>query len=206
MSFWKRLFGGGVKPTHVAPVRPQPRSSPSKAAASPPSAAQAAPSPLDSAIEAAGYKRTMTRPTDEKSVVDSVVNGMLARQSCLEEGLFETGEKNPQRILCSDNECPCTDQKPLIIGRTAHLYISQGVVDFRKTCVTLLEREMQLHQTAKRLGAGALLIDGGVANPFYLCEIGAKRRGLDLSIALADAKRVAETGFAPLRPTPRSKT
>jgi hypothetical protein len=78
-------------------------------------------------------------------------------------------------------------------------------VNFRKTCLTLLEREIQLQQYAKAFGAGALLVDGGVANPFYLCEIGARQRGLDLSVALADAKQVAETGFAPLRPTPKSK-
>lgn len=117
--------------------------------------------------------------------------------------LFETGEKNPQRILCSDNSCPCTDQKQLIIGKTAYLYISQQVVDFRKTCLTLLEREMQLQEYKKKRGLTALIIDGGVANPFYLCEIGARQRGLDLAVALADAKQVAETGFAPLRPTPK---
>jgi len=31
MSFWNKLFGGGSKPTPVAPVTPQPSSSPSKA-------------------------------------------------------------------------------------------------------------------------------------------------------------------------------
>ena len=182
MSFWNKLFGTSTAKSPRTPTT------------------------SDSTLESAGYKRTMTRPNDEKSVVDSVVQAMLARQSCIEESLFETGEKNPQRILCSDNECPCTDQKPLVVGKTAYLYISQGVVDFRNTCVTLLEREIQLQHVAKKLGAGALLLDGGVANPFYLCEIGAKKRGLDLSIALADAKRVAETGFAPLRQTPRLKT
>lgn len=181
MRFWNKLFGSGS-----TAKTPKERTT------------------LDSTLEAAGYKRTMTRPTDEKSLVDSVVQAMLARQSCFEESLFETGEKNPQRILCSDNECPCTDREPLIIGRTAYLYISQEVVDFRKTCVTLLEREIQLQQYARRLGGAALMIDGGVANPFYLCKTGATRRGLDLSVALADAKRVAETGFAPLRPTPPS--
>jgi|ERR1035441_3778538 hypothetical protein len=160
---------------------------------------------LASALDAAGYKKTMTRPTDQKSAVDSIVQAVRARQICSTENFFETGEKNPERILCSDNDCICTDQKPLIIGRSAYLYISQGVVNFRKTCLTLLEREIQLQQYAKAFGAGALLVDGGVANPFYLCEIGARQRGLDLSVALADAKQVAETGFAPLRPTPKSK-
>jgi len=194
MSFWKKLFGGSAATAASKPAA-QKTTAPAKTSEVP---------ALDSALEAAGYKRTMKRPTDHSAIVDSVVQTMLARQSCLEEKLFETGEKNPSRILCSDNKCPCTDQKPLIIGKTAYLYISQEVVDFRKTCLTLLEREMQLEQFGKKMGIGALLIDGGVANPFYLCEIGATQRGLDLSVALADAKKVAETGFAPLRPTPKN--
>lgn len=180
MSFWKKLFG--TKESQKA-GRGQ---------------------TLTGAIEAAGYNISQ-RPTSPDAIVDSVVQSILARQTCLDKDTFETGEKNPQRILCSDNACPCSDGKPLIVGRTAYLYISQAVVDFRKDCRTLLERDMMLEKAARKLGAGALLLDGGVANPFYLCETGAKRRGLDLPVALADAKTVAETGFAPLRPTPKAR-
>ena len=62
-------------------------------------------------------------------MVDAIVQSMVARQSAMDQGTFETGEKNPQRILCSDNECPCNCRN-LVIGRTAYLYISQDVVDF----------------------------------------------------------------------------
>lgn len=128
---------------------------------------------------------------------------MLARQSYEEEDKFETGEKNPTRILCSDNECPCRDQRPLIIGRTAYLHISSQVVEFRKDCRSVLDRNLMLEKTASRIGA-SLLVDGGVANPSYLCETAARRRGLDLAVAVGNAKMVAETRFAPLRPTPRA--
>ncbi len=160
--------------------------------------------PLTDALKTAGYT-VRQRPASQEAMVDSIVQAMRARQTSISEGTFETGEKNPQRILCSDNACPCTDAQPLVIGRTAYMYISQAVVDFRKDCRTLLERDMMLERAAKTMGMSALLVDGGVANPFYLCETGAKLRGLDLSAALADAKMVAETGFAPLRTTPRAK-
>ena len=121
-------------------------------------------------------------------------------------GPFETGEKNPQRILCSDNDCPCSGTESLVAGSAAYLYISQQVVDFREDCLTLMERDAKLEQMAREMGVNAITVDGGVANPFYLCEIGVKRRGLDLAVALADAATVAQTGFAPLRPTPRQTT
>lgn len=159
---------------------------------------------ISTALKNAGYKPTFERPTDPDSIVNTVVQAMLARETCKTEGTFETGEKNPQRILCSDDECPCSDCKQLFIGSTAYLYISQAVVDFRKECRTLMEREVTLQNAGKRLGANTMILKQGAANPVYLCETGARRRGLDLAVALADAKTVADTGFAPLRPTPRT--
>jgi len=134
---------------------------------------------------------------------DSIVAAMRARQSAQTSGTFETGEKSPERILCSDNDCPCTDQKSLVIGKTAYLYISQGVVDFRKDCLSILERDMKIQKMGRDLSPSLLFVDGGVANPFYLCEVGARQRRLNLKVALADAEQVAKTGFAPLRPTPK---
>jgi hypothetical protein len=110
-----------------------------------------------------GILRSSQRPTSRDAVIDSVVQSMMARQTSLDVGTFETGEKNPQRILCSDDACPCSDAQPLVIGHSAYLYISPAVVDFRKRCRTLLERDIMLEQGTKRLGADALLVDGGVA-------------------------------------------
>ena len=177
MNFWRKLFGAKESPKADIPE----------------------------ILKTAGYMPSQLSKlrTSRDSMVDTIAQSMLARQTSLDEGTFETGEKNPQRILCSDNACPCSDGQALVIGRTAYLYISQAVVGFRKDSRTLLERDMMLEKAASRLGA-SLLVDGGVANPFYLCEKGAKLRGLDLSVALADAKMVAGTGFAPLRPTPKA--
>lgn len=125
---------------------------------------------------------------------------LQVRELCVQEGTFETGERNPTVILCSDNECPCTDETALTLGRTAYLYISDEVVDFRRDCRTLLERDNLL--LVANNGRGNLVLAGGLVNPFYLCEIGARHRGLDLAVALRDAETVASTGFAPLRPTP----
>jgi len=195
MSIWSRILGRG---SQAAPRRATAATPEAKPSASPEQN-------LIEALKGIGYKKTLDRPTDPDAIVNTVVQAMLARQACDTDRTFETGEKNPQRILCSDNECPCNDRAALIIGSTAYLHISQAVVDFRKDCRTLLEREMVLQQMVKRSGAGILLVDNGVANPFYLCETGARRRGLDLAVALADAKQVAETGFAPLSPTPLAK-
>jgi hypothetical protein len=37
-----------------------------------------------------------------------------------------------------------------------------------------------------------------------MCEMGAKKRGLDLAVAAADAKYWWETGLVPLRATPKA--
>lgn len=212
MNIWKRIFGGRAKPPQpeqlkaqaaTPPARPAaPKTEPKREPQKPPSVQPARQSPAP-ALEAAGWK-PISRPTSPEDIVAAITQSMLARQSCEEEDKFETGEKNPARILCSDNECPCTDQRPLVIGRTAYLYISPKVVEFRKDCRSLLEKNMMLEKMASKMGGATLFVDGGVANPFYLCETGARRRGLDLAVALADAKMVAETGFAPLRPTPKA--
>src|ERR1035441_3460264 len=115
MSIWKNLFGGSSAASAGGPAAPK---------SSVPATRPSEPS-MVSALEAAGFNKPMRLPTDHEAMVDSIVQTMLARQNCIAEKLFETGEKNPSRILCSDNQCPCTDQKPLVIGKTAYLYISQ---------------------------------------------------------------------------------
>lgn len=153
----------------------------------------------------AGYSTMFELPENKGDVVELLVQSMMTKLSCESDGTFETGEKNPARILCSDNKCPCTDKANLLIGTTAYIYISEAVVDFRKDCRTLLELDIKLKCAYKGSSVSLLLVDRGFAKPFYLCERGARRRGLDLAASLADAKTVAESGFAPLRPTPRSQ-
>ncbi len=190
MSLWKRVFKSRES-TQVVTPRTAPRGS------------APATKILSEAAKSAGYS-PIELPDSHDEIVDSIVQSLLARESCKKDDTFETGEKDPKSILCSDDACPCTDRKQLLIGRTAYLYISQEVVDFRNDCRTLLERNIKIHQMVQKLGNQLTLLGGGVANPFYLCETGARRRGLDLAVAMADAKMVAETGFALLRPTPKA--
>ncbi len=140
----------------------------------------------------------------QEANIDAIISGLRARLDAKVTGTFETGEKNPQRILCSDDGGPCAGGEKLVVGKTAYLYISQQVVDFRKDCLSIMERDIKLQNIGRAVGANVLSVDGGVVNPFYLCEVCARARGLDLSVALADAKMVADTGFAPLRATPKA--
>ena len=143
------------------------------------------------------------KPQDRPTMSAVTAAGFLINSSpTRDENVFETGEKNPQRIVCSDDECPCTDAKLLTIGSTAYLYISQAVVGNRRNCRTLLQLDNYLKTVARKLDANVFAL-GGIYNPFYLCETGAKLRNLNLEAALADAKLVAETGFAPLRESRR---
>src|SRR5579863_2736738 len=81
---------------------------------------------------------------DDKEVVDRAVDAFMSRETAIAQGTFETAGKGLKNIICADNECPCTDQKQLTPGRDAYLYISPGVVEFRKDCLTVLELEMKV--------------------------------------------------------------
>lgn len=134
-----------------------------------------------------------------------------AREALKQQNVFLTGDtdrkgflrwQQPQHLLCSDNMCPCTDKKHLKIGESAYLYISEEVVKLRKNYITLLDIQIKLLSDAKNIGSTAIQVTQGIINPIVLCEIGATQRGLDLAVALEDAKRWYENGFAPLRATP----
>jgi hypothetical protein len=174
MGLFSRIFGGGGK---------EKKSAAKPAAASQPSAP--------------------AKPRkSEEEVVNQVVEAMLAREKARTEGTFETAGKNIQSILCSDDDCPCTDRRQLVLGKDAYLYISPEVVNFRRNCLTLLELEMAVSRmTSPAEKMGALVY----SMPKYLCDVGAKRRGLDLAVALADGQAAAKTGFVPLRTTPKSQ-
>jgi hypothetical protein len=128
--------------------------------------------------------------------VTRIVDAMMARHTAQTEGTFETSGKDIKSIVCSDDECPCTDEKPLALGKDAHLYISPGVVDYRKDCLSLLELQMKVSR-----GKSPQDTLNAVRNsmPKFVCETGARRRGLDLAVALADGLAAARTGFVPLR-------
>jgi hypothetical protein len=106
------------------------------------------------------------------------------------------------RVLCYDDECPCPGKELLEPGLTGFLYISQDVVKMRRDSPTAVDIGMKLERMRRPLDA-RLVLGEGVINPVVLCRVGAGRRGLDLTLAAADAKKWAEYGLIPLRVTPR---
>jgi hypothetical protein len=83
--------------------------------------------------------------------------------------------------------CPCTDQAKLKIGKTACLFISEDVISFPKDYITLLDLQLKDWEDAEKLDA-TLIIGTGVQDPVMVCKRGAMNRGIDLAIALQDAK------------------
>lgn len=143
-----------------------------------------------------------SRITRDQDIVNSVVETMLKRETAIAEGTFETAGKGIKSIVCSDNECPCTDQRQLKLGKDAYLYISPAVVDFRRDCLTVLELEIKVSKLSRPQDMLAAVQD---SMPKYLCDVGAKRRGLDLAVALADGMAAAQSGWVPLRTTPKAQ-
>jgi|GEM_PF-3471075 len=102
--------------------------------------------------------------------------------------------------ICSDDSCPCGYPGATIPRGGGYFYISKEVVDFRKDCPTVLEAEAKVR---RMVGPRTLFVAGsGVLSPILVCEIGAKKRGLNLEVAAADARHWWQTGLVPLRPTP----
>lgn len=108
-------------------------------------------------------------------------------------------DRNP--ALCSDDNCPCGFPGAQIPRGTGYLFISQEVVDFRSDCPTEAEAQAKIQRMAAQLGA-MIVAGSGVFAPILMCEQGARKRGLDLEVAAADAKPWWNTGQVPLRPTP----
>jgi hypothetical protein len=101
--------------------------------------------------------------------------------------------------LCSDPECPC-DEASIPRGE-GYLCVTADCVDFRRDARSIAEASAKIEKIGEE--RNQLIIMGpGVASPILMCEQGARKRGLDLKVASADAKAYWETGKAPLRATP----
>jgi hypothetical protein len=106
--------------------------------------------------------------------------------------------------LCSDDACPCGSPGARIPRGGGYLYISQEVVDFRGDCLTLKQAEQKVSDFRSRMGR-FVMFGAGVVAPILVCEQGARKRGLDLEVAVADARYWWQTGLAPLRATPLAR-
>jgi len=103
--------------------------------------------------------------------------------------------------LCSDDACPCGYPGARIPRGEGYMYISKEVVEFRKDCPTVAAAQARIELMQGHLGV-TIMAAGGVFAPVLVCEQGARKRGLDLEVAAADAKYWWKTGLVPLRPTP----
>lgn len=107
--------------------------------------------------------------------------------------------------LCSDDACPCGYPGATIPRGQGYIFISDEVVDFRKDCLTEAEAQLKIQRLSRNMGA-TIFAGSGVFAPILVCEQGARKRGLDLQVAAADARYWWETGLVPLRPTPLAGT
>ncbi len=103
--------------------------------------------------------------------------------------------------LCSDNDCPCGYPGATIPRGTGYIYVSQAVIDFRRDALTVREAQRKIESMRQRMNA-FIMFDPSVTTAILMCELGAKKRGLDLEVAAADARHWWKTGLVPLRATP----
>ena len=104
--------------------------------------------------------------------------------------------------VCNDEECGC---KGGVISRGGgYLYVSQEVVDFRRDARSVeaaQAKENRVRMQSQDMDETAAVMHG-MTTAVLLCEQAARRRGLDLEVAAADAQHWWETSGAPLRATP----
>lgn len=116
---------------------------------------------------------------------------------------FEVPEANPGKDgICSDNACPCGYPGATIPRGTGYMYISKAVVDFRKDARTVQEATRKIALMKSQMTGSTILFDQNVVTSTLMCEQGARKRGLDLEVAAADARYWWKTGLVPLRETP----
>jgi hypothetical protein len=102
---------------------------------------------------------------------------------------------------CSDDACPCGYPGASIPRGEGYIYVSKEVAEFREDCLTEAEARLKIERMSARMGS-TIVAGSGVFAPVLMCEQGARKRGLDLEVAAADAKHWWQTGQVPLRITP----
>jgi hypothetical protein len=113
------------------------------------------------------------------------------------------GNLKPNR-RCSDNECPCGSPGASIPQGTGYLFIAADVVEWRRDARSTQESEQKAQKLQKKARMSIIFGQDMIA-PTLMCEQAARRRGLDMEAAAADARRWWETGRAPLRATPLAR-
>jgi len=102
---------------------------------------------------------------------------------------------------CSDNTCPCTDPQSTIERGKGYLFVSHEVAQFRSDARTELEAAKKIARMEVNLNSG-FANPNDIASPILMCRMAAKKRGLALDVAAADARQWWSTGTVALRATP----
>lgn len=84
------------------------------------------------------------------------------------------------------------------------MYISEDVVKWRRDARSIQESEQKAEKLRKKARMPVMFGQDMIA-PTLMCEQGARKRGLDLEAAAADARSWWETGRVPLRVTPLAR-
>jgi hypothetical protein len=118
---------------------------------------------------------------------------------------FQVDLPSLPQYLCSDDSCPCPGTERLIPGNTGFMFISEELVQLRADTLTSDAFRRKTENLAKAQGVALVYLGAGVHQPLFMCELAAKQRGLDLTVAAADAAYLFQHGWCPLRPTPRQE-
>lgn len=102
---------------------------------------------------------------------------------------------------CSDDDCPCGFPGASIPKGEGYMYVSKNVVDFRKDCLSETQAKKKIDIMSANLNA-FIASGSGVFAPILMCELGARKRGINLKVAADDARNWWQTGKVPLRVTP----
>jgi len=148
--------------------------------------------------------RTRGRVTRERvSADEDRLGDALDTKSTV--GDFEVSGNLKSDRRCSDNECPCGSPGVTIPHGAGYMYIAEDVVEWRRDARSTQESERKAQRLQKKAGMPVVFEQNTIA-PTLMCEQGARRRGLDLEIAAADARYWWATGRAPLRVTPLARS
>jgi hypothetical protein len=119
---------------------------------------------------------------------------------------FEVAIPKSPQYLCSDRSCPCPGTEQLVPGKTGFVYISEETVQLRANAPLTHKAFMKAQEdSAKARGVAMVFFAQGTYEPLFMCEQAARQRGLDLTVAAADAAYLFKHGWCPLRPTPKQR-
>ncbi len=107
--------------------------------------------------------------------------------------------------VCSDEECICGG---VVIARgSGYLYVDRETVDFRGNAPSVEQARAKEERVRSQMGDldEVAAVMHGRTTALLVCEQSARRKGIDLEVAAADARHWWETGQAPLRATPEAK-